>query len=197
MQKIPTMFERDWEGDRSRVLDEVVPGCEWVLEGEGNALRKYDGICVMLDEDGKWWTRREVKDGKEPPPGFVSTGHDHITLKNIGWEPMEGHPFARWHAEALQRMDDALEALEVSPMSWLPGTYELIGPKIQGNPEKEEGHLLVNHILCEGVGGLDRTFSGIQAFLLENDWEGIVFHHPNGRWMAKIKGRDFGIRRGK
>ena len=96
MQKIPTIFERDWEGDRSRVLDQPVSGTEWVFEGEGNALRKYDGTCVMLDTEGKWWARREVKDGKTPPPGFMSSGHDHITLKNVGWEPVEQSPFGKF-----------------------------------------------------------------------------------------------------
>jgi hypothetical protein len=185
MEKIPTIFERDWEGDRSRVLDVVVPGTEWVFEGEGNALRKYDGTCVMLDEDSAWWARREVKDGKEPPPGFVSSGHDHITLKNVGWEPIAQSPFAKFHAEAVTYHDD-----------WEPGTYELIGPKVQGNPEHTETHQLIRHAFCEGVGNLDRTFKGIRQFLTETPWEGIVFHHPNGRWLAKIKGRDFGIRRG-
>lgn len=183
MQKIPTIFERDWEYDRSRVLDQVVPGTEWVFEGEGNALRKYDGTCVMLDEDGKWWARREVKDGKQPPPGFMSSGHDHITLKNVGWEPIEQTPFVKYFYEAFAHGE------------YDPGTYELIGPKVNKNPEKSESHQLIRHDLCEGVGNLDRTFEGIKQFLSEAGWEGIVFHHPNGRWMAKIKARDFGIRR--
>jgi len=39
------------------------------------------------------------------------------------------------------------------------------------------------------------TFStGIRTFLEHAGWEGIVFHHPDGR-MAKIKGRDFGLKR--
>ena len=66
---------------------------------------------------------------------------------------------------------------------------------MQGNPEKKETHELVRHDLCEGVGNLDRTYEGIKTFLSENDWEGIVFHHQDGRRMAKIKKRDFGLRR--
>lgn len=184
MQKIQTIFERDWEGDRSRVLDQVVPGCEWVFERQGHALRKYDGTCVMFDGE-RWWARREVKDGKQPPPGFVSIGHDHVTLKNVGWEPIEQSSFAKFFYEAIDRPGAPME----------PGTYELIGPKIQGNPEKKGEHLLVKHDCCEGVGNLDRSYEGIKQFLSETGWEGIVFHHPDGR-MAKIKGRDFGIKRG-
>ena len=45
MQKIPTLFERDWTGDRSRVLDKVNPEAAWVLAGEGVATRKRDGTA--------------------------------------------------------------------------------------------------------------------------------------------------------
>jgi hypothetical protein len=39
-----------------------------------------------------------------------------------------------------------------------------------------------------------RTFNELREWLSGMDIEGIVFHHPDGR-MAKIKKRDFGIRR--
>lgn len=58
MRKIPTLLKRDPDNMRS-VLMEVNPGCEWVLAGEGKPTRKYDGTCVMLDEGGVWWRRRE------------------------------------------------------------------------------------------------------------------------------------------
>lgn len=58
MNKIPTTFERDWNGDRSLVTEVVHPGCEWVVEGAGQALRKYDGTCVMFDGTD-WWARRD------------------------------------------------------------------------------------------------------------------------------------------
>lgn len=182
MQKIPTLFERDWDNDPSRVIESVVPGCEWVFEGQGAPTKKYDGVCVMYDGD-KWWARREVKDGKEPPPGFMSMGHDHVTLKNIGWEPVEQSPWAKFHAEALGTRD------------YEPGTYELIGPKINKNPEGASVHTLIRHENAEVLGLLDRSYEGIKTFLSERDHEGIVFRHEDGRRFAKIKKRDFGMRR--
>ena len=54
MKKIPTMFERDWNGDRSRVVNQVHPGCEWVLAGEGVATRKLDGqVELTVADNGK------------------------------------------------------------------------------------------------------------------------------------------------
>jgi hypothetical protein len=183
MQKIPTLFERDWEGDRSRVTEQVVPGCEWVLEGEGVATRKYDGTCVMFDGE-KWWARREVKDGKPTPPGFISSGHDHVTLKNVGWEPIEQSSFAKFHAQAL--LDTEFRAQ--------PGTYELCGPKVQGNPEHFDSHVLIRHADADPY-IVPRTFGGMRDLLMELDVEGFVFHHEDERRMAKIKGRDFGLKR--
>lgn len=182
MQKIPTIFERDWDGDRSRVLDQVTPGCEWVLAGEGIATHKYDGTCVMYDGT-EWWARREVKAGKTAPPGFRVLSHDSETNNTIGWEPVEQSPFAKFHAEA------------VSPdRSWAPGTYELIGPKVNSNPEGAAKHTLIRHENAEVLGLLDRSYAGIRDFLAGIDVEGIVFRHPDGR-MGKIKKRDFGLRR--
>lgn len=59
MRKIPTIFFRD-ENNMKLVGDQLNPTCQWVFDGEGIATRKYDGTCVMLDDDGKWWARREV-----------------------------------------------------------------------------------------------------------------------------------------
>lgn len=182
MEKIPTLFERDWEGDRSRVTEAVHPGCEWVLDGEGTATRKFDGTCVMLDDAGHWWARREVKDGKTPPPGFMSMGHDHITLKNIGWEPIEQSPFAKFHYQAVSAGDELA-----------PGTYELCGTKIQGNPENFPGHVLISHATAQQI-EVPRSFEGIRELLKKLDVEGFVFKHEDGR-QAKIKGKDFGLRR--
>ena len=35
MNKIPTIFERDWNGDRSRVTEQPADACAWVFNGEG------------------------------------------------------------------------------------------------------------------------------------------------------------------
>ena len=187
MKKIPTIFERDWDGDRSRVLPIPVPGCEWVFEGEGNALRKYDGTAVFIDTEGNVFKRLELRGGKAPPEGFRQVDDDMNTGKVIGWVPVGYGSEDKWYRDAIARRTETF--LD-------EGTYELVGPKVQGNPEKFNQHTLVRHDFGEGVGNLDRTFEGIRDFLSETDWEGIVFHHPDGR-MAKIKGRDFGIKRGR
>ncbi|GAP46912.1 hypothetical protein [Streptomyces azureus] len=180
MQKIPTLFVRNPD-DRRRVLPEITPGCEWVLEGQGAATRKYDGTCILLDESGEWWARREVKSGKTSPANYVPVEHDETTGKTVGWEPVEQSSFIKFFTEAREIRAD-----------WAHGTYELCGPKINGNPEALDRHTLIRHATAERVDPdfAHRTYDDIANFLHRHQWEGIVYHHPDGA-MAKIKLRDF------
>jgi hypothetical protein len=185
MRKIPTIFRRE-EPYAKYVVDEPNPECAWVFAGEGVATRKFDGTCVVFDGLG-WMARREVKPGKPIPENFQLVSTDEVTGKTVGWESIEQSSFAKWHADAL-----AHDPHEVT--GWRTGTYELVGPKINNNPEKAEHHELWLHADADEVQLADRSFAAIRLAVLwgyENDGaEGIVFHHPDGR-MGKIKARDF------
>lgn len=184
MRKIPTLFLRDYDARPAHVLPVVHPECLWVLNGGGVATRKWDGTCTMLDEHGRWWARREVKPGKAAPEGFVQEQYDAVTGKQVGWEPMAQSAFAKFHAEAMTHTihED-------------PGTYELIGPKINGNPEGYPHHVLVPHgwIPWSEQGDFaqaPRTYAALREWLAARPYEGIVWHHRDGR-MAKLKRKDF------
>jgi hypothetical protein len=182
MKKIPTLFERDWKGDPARVIDQVHPGCEWVLAGEGKPTLKQDGTCCMI-QDGNLFKRRELRGIDRAPSGFRLIEFDVSTDKSVGWVPVGDGPEDRYHREAFAEPD----------RTFPDGTYELLGPKIQGNPERASCHTLIPHgvnILAD----VPRTFDGLRAWLQHQDMEGVVFHHPDGR-MAKIKLRDFGYKR--
>lgn len=185
MKKIPTMFERDWNGDRSRVLPQVRPGCEWVLAGEGFATRKLDGTCCMI-RDGRLYKRQEFKQGQATPDDFEEVNYDEETGKRIGWRPVGDGQEDKWHRMGFDNLESKVD-----------GTYELVGPKTQGNPERFEVQTLVPHTVerLRIVDAVPRDFEGLKAYLVDKDMEGIVFHHPDGR-MAKIKLRDFGLKRG-
>ena len=179
MKKIPTLFRRDPE-DRKRVLAEANPECQWVLDGEGVATRKYDGTCVLLDADGVWWARREVRPGRPTPPGYQPVVTDEVTGKTFGWEPIAQSAYAKFFAEAVEAPSAARS----------PGTYELIGPKINGNPEGVRAHELVAHDAADRF-DVPRDLDGLRAWILEHpQYEGVVWHHEDGR-RAKLKHRDF------
>lgn len=184
MKKIPTLFQRDFDGDPSRVLPEYHPDCHWVRDGEGWPTRKLDGMCCAVI-DGVFVKRREIKKGKPEPDGFVLTELDETTGKRVGWVPVGDGPEDKYFREAAEKIlfpDDR------------DVTYELVGPKSQGNIEGFPSHTLVEHG-CEELRLLTeivpRDFDGLRKWLAERPIEGIVWHHPDGR-MAKIKGRDFG-----
>jgi hypothetical protein len=61
VEKILTLFKRDYEGKRL-VYDEVVPGAEWVAAGEGVATVKWDGTCCRI-HDGRLYKRYDAKNG--------------------------------------------------------------------------------------------------------------------------------------
>lgn len=182
MKKIPTYFERDWNGDRSHVLPHVHAGCEWVAAGEGRATIKIDGSCCML-RDGKLYKRRELRQGDVNPVDFESVGFDEETGKTVGWVPVGDGPEDKWHREAFARLVHPLE----------DGTYELVGPKVQGNVEDRPQHELLWHGHME-TEDAPRDFDGLRQWMTGLNIEGLVWHHPDGR-MAKLKLRDFGLKR--
>lgn len=180
MRKIPTVFVRNPD-DMRHVTREVHPDCQWVLDGEGVPTRKYDGTCVKFDGRA-WWTRREVKPGKTPPLGFVAVEHDEVTGKTVGWEPAEQSAWRKFLQEAITEQPGYI--------NFDPGTYELIGPKVNGNPEGSKVHFLVAHQYAQQLDDVPRDHDGLVSFLASFQGEGIVWHHPDGR-MAKLKRRDF------
>lgn len=180
MKKIISLFQRNYDGDR-RVRDEIVPGAEWVAAGEGIATRKIDGTCCMV-QDGKLYKRYDAKHGKTPPPGFVPAQEpDPVTGHWPGWLLVGDGPDDKWFREALLPTQD--------------GTYELCGPKVQGNPEGFATHVLVPHG-AEVMDNAPRAFDDLRHFfgVERTDIEGIVFHRENGD-MVKIKAKDFGFKR--
>ena len=181
MKKMLSLFQRNHETDRL-VRNEIVPGAEWVASGEGIATRKYDGTCCMI-KDGKLFKRYEAK--KQPPADFIPPqDQDVVTGHWVGWRPCyRDDPSDKYHWEAFDVLKDKSE-----------GTYELLGPKIQGNPEKTSNHILLKHSDTEVLTDCPEDFNGLKLYFEHRDIEGIVWHHPDGR-MVKIKKRDFGFRR--
>ena len=71
MKKIPTLFERVYANHKVVAITEnVTPGCEWVLRGEGIATVKIDGSCCAVI-NGEFYKRYDAKKGKTPPAGAI------------------------------------------------------------------------------------------------------------------------------
>lgn len=202
MRKIPCLFKRIFHNDHTATLtNEVVEGCEWVLNNEGQASVKTDGTACMI-KDNKLYARLDCKpsktarkkhkadtvwnisDFKTPPSNSIPCQEpDIITGHWPHWVLVENQPEYKYHREGLENTLLHSDILK-------NGTYELIGPKIGNNPEKSNQHLLVKH--GSEIVFVTRTFDTIHRWLQFNDIEGLVFAHPDGR-MCKIRRRDYGL----
>lgn len=186
MKKIPTLFKRDFTRPGNPIIPEFNEGTEWVRAGEGVATRKYDGTCVLI-RSGKMFKRYELKQGRTAPPDFELADRDDVTGKSMGWVEVGWGTEDKWFREAI-------EGGNPDKVSLPDGTYELMGPKVQGNPEHLDKHALQSHDEAEHLTIDLIGFEELKMTLEALDIEGIVWHHPDGR-MVKIKKKDFGLKR--
>lgn len=185
MKKLSTLYKKD-PNDLGRVINQIDPQNEWVFKDKGvKATRKWDGAaCAIIN--GHLYKRYDAKKGKTPPE-FAIPCQDP--------DPITGH-WPHWVlCDHLKPEDKYFIRAWINSGYTEDGTYEFVGPKSQGNPEKLTENTLVRH----GADDLDLTlgiygYEDFKQYLLTVDIEGIVFHHPDGR-MCKLRKSDYGIKR--
>lgn len=189
--------------DRSTDLatNEIRKESAWALSGEAILTVKFEGTAALY-KDGilyKRWDRRLTKKYmrlknrlgsdfvaeehmfKETPSGAIPCEDkpDPVTFHHPHWVPVtdgnEDAMFREALANAVNLVDGA--------------TYELVGPKIQGNMYNLDKHELWMHGSKVIEDKIDLSFDGIKNWLRDNEVEGIVFHHPDGR-MTKVRRKD-------
>jgi len=183
MKKIPQLFKMNFE--THRIENEINKGCEWVAKGEGVATRKFDGTaCLILK--GELYKRYDCKEGRNLPEyGFACQPRpDPITGHWPWWIPVTDKPEDKWYWKGDKKVSILYEE---------DGTYELCGPKINGNPERFGARDLIRHG-SEKCPQCPRDYEGIKEFLMKEGIEGIVWYRDNGE-MCKVKLRDYGIKR--
>ncbi|PXY42738.1 hypothetical protein DMB65_01580 [Flavobacterium cheongpyeongense] len=185
MKKISTLFAKDPK-NLARVVNKINAENAWVINGEAIATRKFDGTAVAIIE-GELFKRFDAKKGRKIPSGAIPCQEaDLISGHHPHWLKCD-----RTKSED-QFFFEGFDNLVIKT----DGTYELCGPKVQGNPERLVTHQLVKHgseiIDLESV-----AFEDLKAFLMsdETDMEGIVFHHKLDGRMCKLRKSDFGIKR--
>lgn len=159
MKKIASLFARTPDG--KTLTREYNPTALWVANGEGTPTRKWDGTAVRWF-DGQLWARYDAKRGKAPPAGFVPCQDpDPITGHHPGWVPAT-RPEDKWIREAAEGS------------LWQDGTYEACGPRIGGNPERLNEHILIRHG-AEALYDVPRDYDGLRKYFAHNDLEGVVW----------------------
>lgn len=181
MKKIPTLFIREFENNRIiNIKNEVVPGMEWVLKGEGVATRKLDGTCCLV-QDNKIYARFDLKPGRKLPENAIPCQEkpDKITGHFPHWVLVTDQPQYKYHRRAFNNQ---------KPLE--DGTYELCGEHFNKNKENIVGDKLFRH--GEIILDVPRSFEGIRDYLEKHVIEGIVFW-KDGEPKCKIKRSDFGF----
>jgi len=197
MKKVKCVFVVDrFVNMATRVVNNE---CQWVLDGEGLATVKFDGTSCFIQNDilYKRWNRTLLKQVaakmrrnpslsidesmfKPVPDGAIAceSSFDKKTLHWPYWVPVLNTPADAKHNEAFLKKHD-----------WQDGTYELIGPGIQGNKHGLLSCELHKHgdVLLQ-IERLD--FDGLSDFMRSLPYEGVVWHHPDGR-MAKLRRSHF------
>ncbi len=190
MKKIPMLFQRE----NGYAVDKVNPQCAWVFEFRSIPHQKWDGTCMKLDADG-WWSRREVKSGKQIPDSFVLEEKDSNTGHLFGWMPYTESSFVKLADEALEYPPYSYTLLGF-PREYEYGTYELIGPKINKNAENVKQHRLMPHKNSPIIADLsiyepdELNFELLKNILLSLPIEGVVWYGDDGQ-RAKLRRKDF------
>ena len=187
MKKIPTLFERVFEGHAIiHITDHVTPGCEKALTGELIPTEKFDGSCCAII-DGVFYKRYDARKGKFIlPDGAIPCGApDPVTGHWPHWVKCSAdNPADKWFMEAYQNsMGDVI----------CDGTYEAVGPHFQGNPYRLHKDILLRH----GVAKLrlltgPQTLESLFGYLSNHFIEGIVWWDDQGP-VCKLKRTDFGL----
>jgi hypothetical protein len=204
MKKMSTLFVTTHTGDVTHITRNVRPENQWVLDGEGVATVKFDGTSCMIMNSVlfKRWDRKLSKkyfilaakakrNGlpfvaeefmfKDLKSGAIAcnASFDPITNHWPHWIPAEGKD-SSYHIEGFDNLDNVKD-----------GTYELVGPKLQGNPYNLSRHELWLHGSVK-IKVSDFSFDSLKSIITSLDEEGLVFHHPDGR-MLKLRRSDFNL----
>lgn len=196
MIKISTLYKKDPNHLR-RVINEINPENEWVINGEGIPTRKFDGTATAVIE-GELYKRYDVKKGRQVPVNSIPCQEpDEITGHHPHWVKCDrNNPADKYYFEAFENLLSHCILTTNFDKCLFDATYELCGEKIQGNPEHLTGHVLIKHGI-EELPVTDFSFDGLKNYLSnpELDIEGIVFHHKSDGRMCKIRKCDFDIKR--
>lgn len=186
VKKMPALFEIDRLAHKATTV--INEKAAWIFNEPARATIKRDGTSITVNEDGTVFARRAVKKGKTAPNGFIPAETDSFTGSTFGLEPVTQSGFHKMFQQASQG--------RFLP----PGTYELCGPKINGNPESLSEPVLFSHGSDDAIEIPDmstmpreeayETLKTIFADYKARGIEGVVWAGANGK-RTKLRVKDF------
>jgi len=182
---------------------------------------------ILRDQNGALYVfrRYDVRKGNKPPAGSVPAGTNEEGQVEFYWIEVtdSDDPMDQYYQSALKKEGGKLVAVylicptpegftsrEVPSSEIEPGTYELIGPKIQGNRYQlptettdvvlsQKGKIITrpvprHYFIRHGAFSVDTGFfpeinlAGLTKFIVENELEGLVVHFENGKSFKVNRG---------
>ena len=182
MEKIPTIFDRDWQGNRG-----VVNTSRILISKEAIATEKLDGTNVRLTVRNNTLVRVE----KRRNPDAIQK---HKGIKEPWYvDAFEYEQSDKWVYDAAKNTD----LPDVPDGEW---SGEAVGPDVQGNPlNLDQNHVMLFSLGRYAVfGDCPTDFDGLKEWLPKQKSkygkdcgiEGIVWL-IDGKPIGKIKIKDF------
>ena len=151
----------------------------FILDGNGRATPTISPGCEWITD----WTAAATQ--KVDGIGIKIDGNTIWQRSNSQWQEIPATEDRL--AQALQRHKD------VSGTAPSDGTYELIGPGINGNREMAVSYALVSHRDTR-LANFPTDLPSIRTAMASLNIEGVVWHHIDGR-MAQITMAQLGMAR--
>jgi hypothetical protein len=199
MKKIQTILPKDLNN-----MGLVTSGT--LMAGINHFKIKIDGTACMI-KDGHPYCRFDAKLFKRKKGKIITfTKEEVISKLPIGaiacQEPDEksGH-WPHWVPVSIDNPSQKFIYEGFTNLSSvIDGTYECIGPKIQGNPHGEDKHYWIPHFdskLIYQVNSLnpDNAFELFKELFKEFKYEGLVAYNELNEPIGKIRCSDFGYKK--
>lgn len=184
MNKIKTIFDRDWQGDRGVIDDLIVP---YDKLRNAKATEKVDGTNIRITMRNKNIVRIEKR---KNPTKFQK----HLGISDPWYTDIDyNDPCDKYIINAAK---DLAWHRDIPDGEW---SGEALGPKIQGNPLKLKKYcVLLFSIDAPVFTDVPLEFNTLKEWLPRQKSqfgdncgiEGIVWHCEDGE-MYKIKTKDF------
>lgn len=183
MHKISTIFDRNWEGDKT-VIDKLIVDFDF---SNAIATEKIDGMNVRVTVRNHMPVRMEKRHNPDKT-------QKHLGIVDPWYEDIDKYgPEDKWLRDALFNTDFS----SIPDGEW---SGEAVGTNIQGNPLNLDKNMVVFFTLdqCPVFENVPTSWSELKDWLplqkskFGNNCgiEGIVWHGKDGR-MCKIKTKDF------
>lgn len=156
------LFHRKYVcGKMVSIDDHVASTWKWVMDGEGVATEKVDGVCCAII-NGRLHKRMNRKIAEAL--GLPIADPDPMKKRWDVWVEVDQTGLEdRW----------LMRAYRNTPWCREDGTYEAVGLHFKGNPYGLDDDFLEKHGRIKHYP--ERTFEGIREYLRTHEIEGLVF----------------------